>query len=76
MPQNDKPDKRVIAIRADAKVGRGSGSFIDECCTEAELVAILDENGARTVRDAVALCRRLDRYERGIFDDVRASGGW
>lgn len=35
-------DARVIAIRADKNVGRGSCSSIDECWSDAELIAALD----------------------------------
>ena len=46
-------DKRVAAIRSDAKVGRGSCSSIDECMTDSELVEALDEAEAMSVADAV-----------------------
>lgn len=36
-------DARVTAIRADAKIGKGSLSSIDECWTDAELIQDLDE---------------------------------
>ena len=35
----------IAAVRADQKVGRGSCSVIDECYTDAELVAALEEIG-------------------------------
>lgn len=41
----DTTDIRVIAIRADKRVGVGSCSTIDECFTDAELIADMNEDG-------------------------------
>jgi hypothetical protein len=47
-------DARVEAIRKHRLVGRGSCTSIDECFSDAELLAFLDENEVKTPEQAVA----------------------
>lgn len=49
-----KNDSRVLAIRANEKVGRGSCSSIDECWDSSELVEALDAAGITDAAGAVA----------------------
>lgn len=56
-------DPRVAAIRADKIVGVGTCSPIDECYTDAELAAYLDDAGIgpRAVQAAVREARATHR---------------
>lgn len=66
-------DARVKAVRADEKVGNGSCSWIDECMSDEELIAWLDERGAKTPAAAVKAARRdHDDYE-AVAADIRAT---
>ena len=46
-------DKRIKAIRANDKVGRGSCSSIDECYDTDEIIEELDSKGISTPEAAV-----------------------
>jgi len=46
-------DARVVAIRQDPDVGRGSMSDIDETWEDHEILDILDNRGIRTPKQAV-----------------------
>ena len=46
-------DERIKAIRKDDLVGSGTCSTIDECCTDGELVASLDDANIKTVKRAL-----------------------
>lgn len=61
-------DPRVAAIRADAAVGRGSCSSIDECYEDTELVSALDRESIQTAHDAVRWARATDglHWESGL----------
>ena len=48
-----KMDPRVVAIRADRRVGRGTCSSIDECWEARELVETLDQEGIKVPETAV-----------------------
>lgn len=63
-----KQDPRVIAIRADKLVGRGSCTSIDECYDAVEIVQTLDAKGVETPEGAVAWARELEglRLEQGL----------
>jgi len=65
MDQETKPaaaseDPRVVAVRADRKVGRGTCSYIDETMTDAELLEQVERVGAKTPTAAVREMRALD----------------
>lgn len=66
---NASQDPRVIAVREDKVVGRGSASSIDEAMTDAELVEYLDERGATTPRKAVAEARRTWKLQQEVWGD-------
>jgi hypothetical protein len=61
-------DPRITAVRANKKVGRGSCSSIDECMTDEELLAALNENGVKTPATAVKWALRHERLylEQGL----------
>lgn len=61
-------DKRVLAIRADKLVGRGTCSAVDECMSDSELTAMLDECGITTVKNAVKFARDHEQIhlEQGL----------
>lgn len=61
-------DERVAAIRADAAVGHGSCSSIDECYENTELLAALVQAGCQTPREAVKWAREVDgrHWESGL----------
>lgn len=69
----DKVDPRVAAVRADDQVGRGSCSSIDECMTDDELVAYLDERGATTPAEAVAEARKTWAVQQAVWNERE---GW
>lgn len=68
-------DARVLAIRDDQIVGRGTCSVIDECWTDEELRDELDTQGIRTAFDgrtllkAVTAARRIHRLWVQRMDD-------
>ena len=53
-------DARVVAIRADERVGHGSCSSIDECFEDRELVERLNAEGVKIAKAAVAWAVRLE----------------
>lgn len=61
-------DARVTAIRNDALIGRGTCSVVDECMTDAEIVAALDEDGITTPQAAVEWALDVEgiEYEKGL----------
>ena len=68
-------DPRVVAVRADAKVGRGTCSTVDECMTDDELVAWLDEFGANTVKRAVREMRGFEAVRQDYASEIVAEAG-
>ena len=48
---------RVNAIREDAVVGSHSGSSVNECLTDSELLELLNEDGIESEHDAVSWAR-------------------
>ena len=48
---------RVNAIREDAVVGSHSGSSVNECLTDSELLDLLNEDSIRNEYDAVSWAR-------------------
>jgi uncharacterized protein YigE (DUF2233 family) len=65
MDQETKPaaaseDPRVVAVRADRKVGRGTCSYVDETMTDAELLEQIERDKAKTPTAAVRAMRSLD----------------
>ena len=62
----------IAAVRADAVVGQGSCSVIDECYEDAELAQALDDAGAGTVKSALAWARSTDRLFREREQEVCA----
>lgn len=61
-------DPRVAAIRADAAVGSGSCSSVDECYEHSELLAALLGNEIKSPYDAVVWAREKDglHWESGL----------
>jgi len=61
-------DPRVVAIRANEKVGRGSCSSIDECMEDSEIVKTLDELGIEEPWRAVDWALKEERLflEQGL----------
>lgn len=49
-------DPRVVAVREDKLVGKGTCSAIDECWTDDNLVEQFDEDGIVTPKQAVEWC--------------------
>jgi len=66
-------DPRVTAIRADKRFGRGSCSFIDECYSDSELLARLDENNITSVKDALAWAEDYVEMYESYAADIRAT---
>lgn len=60
-------DPRLLAIRKDPVVGRGSCSAIDECMTDLEVCLYLDKDGVKHPSDALWWARKNERLhlERG-----------
>ncbi len=48
-----KTDPRIVAIRADKNVGRGSCAMIDECMEDIEVLDALDKAQATTTEAAL-----------------------
>jgi hypothetical protein len=63
----------VDAIRRDEVVGRGTCAMIDECYSDAELIAELDRNRIRAAKPAVAWARRIERMWREVNEDIRGT---
>ena len=53
-------DPRVVAVRADRKVGRGTCSYVDETMDDAELLEQIERGGAKTPTAAVRAMRAFD----------------
>jgi hypothetical protein len=68
-------DPRVVAVRADAKVGEGTCAMVDECLSDEELVAWLDEVGANTVKRAIREMRQYEADYRGYEAEIMAEAG-
>jgi hypothetical protein len=64
-------DPRVEAIRNDTKVGCGTCSTIDECFTDAELAAALDERNITTPKVALRWARGFERLHRELESNTR-----
>ena len=62
----------IAAVRADAEVGRGSCSVIDECYGDRELAEALADAAIETARGAVAWARDVERLFREREQEVRA----
>jgi len=60
----------IDAIRADATVGCGSCSVVDECYEDAELAAALAEAGVTTLQAAKAWAHNADRLFREREQEV------
>ena len=68
-------DPRVVAVRADATIGRGTCSSVDECFTDEEVIARLDEEGITTPDGAVEEMRFLhDIWADTMAEAVAESG--
>ena len=65
-------DSRVIAIRDDAMVGRGSCTSIDECLTDSEIEELLDEMTITEDIDAV----RWAREHEGLWLEKGLNQRW
>jgi len=69
-------DPRVVAIRADKKIGRGTCSVIDECWTDRELVEHLDsypQADGQTVRiHSPKMSVLAMRCEESIIADMQS----
>lgn len=61
-------DERVVAVRADAAVGHGTCSSIDECYEDVELLEALNERGCKTCAESVQWAREVDglHWESGL----------
>jgi len=64
-------EPRVNAIRLDSMVGKGTCSFVDECLTDADLVAQLDEAGITTAAAAVAYFRSAHETREAYIEEIR-----
>lgn len=63
----------IAAVRSDVKVGVGSCSVVDECYTDRELAAALDDAGITTVKDAVKWARDTERLFREQVQEIRST---
>ena len=52
---SDSTDPRIVAIRENPKIGRGSCTSIDEGFSDTELLELLDYHSVLTVEKAVKL---------------------
>ena len=53
-------DPRVIAVRNDPLVGKGTCTSVDEATTDSELVEELDDWGATTPEEAIKAARDFE----------------
>lgn len=60
----DKTTEMIAAIRADAKVGKGTCSCIDECYSDDELQEAFSKLNLTTVKKALTWARKTDRMFR------------
>lgn len=67
MPSHYSVDPRVVAVRDDPQVGRGSMSATDETMTDKELFEEFEELGIRSPRQALRHIKRIE----GIFEERR-----
>lgn len=65
-------DARVKAIRNDEKVGRGSCSSVDECMTDSEIIAALNEAKITTIAAAIKWARK----EQSMFLEQGLNQRW
>lgn len=66
-------DPRVLAIRRDRMVGHDTCSVVDECYTDAELVALLDERGVTDRDAAVNEARKIHVTFHSVADDIASA---
>lgn len=61
-------DPRILAIRKHPQVGEGTCASVDECYSDADLSAILDQEGISTPEAAVALAMQMEEVwlEQGL----------
>lgn len=75
-------DPRVMAVRADDVVGRGTCSVVDECWTDEELQAELDADGVprkfskAVATKAVTKFRFIHRTWHAHADEIIETGRW
>lgn len=62
---SNHPDPRVVAIRQDKRVGKGSCTSIDECWGDKELIEMLDEMDIKSPEEAVKWALKSE----GLFID-------
>lgn len=65
-------DNRVLAIRGDKVVGRGSCSSIDECLDDEDLRAELEQDKVQTPDDAIEWARQRE----GLFLEQGLNQRW
>ena len=66
-------DPRVVAVRADSKVGVGTCTFVSECFTDDELVAFLDDFEATTPAKAVREMRAHESLMRDLAGTIESA---
>lgn len=65
-------DTRVKAVREDPEVGKGSCSTFDECYTDEELSAWLDDRRIGSTEEAVKECRWTWKIQQEVWNDREA----
>ena len=65
-------DPRVVAVRTDDKIGRGTCSIVDECLTDKELCMEFDKHGLFDPAKALADRLEIERVLRSFGDEIRA----
>lgn len=75
-------DPRVVAIRADSMVGRGSCSVVDECWTDEEIQVELDDDGIKrsfnkaVATKAITRMRAIHRLWAIHAEEIIKTGEW
>lgn len=60
MPKHFSQDPRVVAVRNDPQVGRGTASATDETMTDRELFEEFEELGIKTPRQALRHVKQIE----------------
>lgn len=68
---NPRLDPRLIAIRRDPMVGHDTCSVVDECYTDGEILAMLDEREIDSPAEAVRVFRLIGVTYDDVYEDVR-----
>ena len=74
MPLKSSVQNKIIeVIRGDHVVGRGTCSAIDECYSDKELLASVQEAGITNAMNALRWARQMHRWDVMRYQEIRST---